>query len=208
MSEPVRSGTPGAGAGREGVEQVQAYLDALPTAQRRAVDAIRKTVRTVLPYADECLRYGLPAVALHGKGVAGYGAFADHWSYFPMSGAVLAQAGDVVARYPASKGGIRLGLDQRLPVTVVRTLVRLRLAEISAVTTGRRSEYYPDGRLKAVGGMKDGELDGRWKWYRNDGTLLRTGEFALGAQTGVWTTWERDGTAGKVTRFRASSPEA
>lgn len=200
MDQPVPTGTPAAGAAA-GVEQVEAYLDGMGTAQRAPLDAVRRTLRSVLPYADECLKYGLPAVALHGKGVAGYGAFADHWSYFPMSGAVLSEAGDTVARYARSKGGLRLGLDERLPVAVVRRLVKLRIAELAAVTTGQRSEYYPDGMLKAVGRMKDGQLDGRWKWFRRDGTLMRTGQFAQGAQTGIWITWERDGTEGTTTRY-------
>ncbi len=66
---------------------------------------------------------------------------------------------------------------------------------------GRRCEYYPDGRLKAAGQMKDGELHGQWNWYRNDGTLMRSGKFALGEQTGTWTTWNRDGSRGKTTQF-------
>ena len=78
-------------------------------------------------------------------------------------------------------------------MALVRRLVTLRLAELATVTTGRRSEYYGDGQVKAVGPMKDGHLHGRWKWFRRDGTLMRTGQFSHGRQTGTWTTWDRNG---------------
>ncbi len=86
-------------------------------------------------------------------------------------------------------------------MTVLRRLIALRLAEIAAVENGKRSEYYGDGRLKAVGPMKDGLLHGRWKWYREDGSLMRTGQFAGGERTGVWTTYDRSGAAVKTEKL-------
>ena len=61
------------------------------------------------------------------------------------------------------------------------------------MTDGWRREYQRDGRVKAEGPMKDGELHGAWHWYRADGSLLRTGSFRAGEQVGAWTTWTRDG---------------
>jgi len=143
----------------------------------------------------------MPTFTLDGKGIAGYAAFKDHCSYFPMSSEVIRAAGDALDRYPTSKGGIRFDADGRLPVGLVRTLVKLRLAELAAVHNGTRREYDQQGRLKAVGPMKDGSLHGKWRWFRQDGTLLRTGQFAHGDQVGTWTTYDRDGNATKVTRF-------
>jgi uncharacterized protein YdhG (YjbR/CyaY superfamily) len=190
-------------AGHEGARAVDAYLALLPPAHREALSSVRDTLRRVLPHADECMKYGMPAIALDGKGVAGYAAFKEHWSYFPMSGSVLEVAGDAVARYErtATNGGLKLGFGERLPVALVRRLVKLRVAEISAVENGRRSEYYGDGRLKAVGPVRDGQLHGKWKWYRQDGTLLRTGQFAKGEQVGTWTTFDRAENPSKITKF-------
>jgi uncharacterized protein YdhG (YjbR/CyaY superfamily) len=180
---------------------VDDYLAKVPADHRAPLDAVRGSLRSVLPHATECLKYGMPAVALDGKGVAGYAAYKDHWSYFPMSGSVLEAAGDAVAEYPTSKGGLRLSFDQRLPMGLLRRLVKLRLAELAAVQNGKRTEYYDDGRLKATGPMRDGQLHGRWRWHRRDGTLLRTGQFSHGEQTGAWTTWDRHGNATTTTTF-------
>jgi uncharacterized protein YdhG (YjbR/CyaY superfamily) len=111
---------------------VDEYLAGLPADQRRALEHLRATLHKLLPDATEELRYGMPALVVDGKAVAGFAAFKNHLSYFPMSGSVLSAAGDAVAAYPTSKGGLQFTTDQKLPVALVRTLVRLRLAELRA----------------------------------------------------------------------------
>ena len=74
---------------------------------------------------------------------------------------------------------------------MLRKLIRVRLDQISDVTSGKRFEFFGDGSLKAEGSMRDGELHGAWKWFRRDGSLMRTGSFHLGEQVGEWKTWPR-----------------
>ena len=90
-----------------------------------------------------------------------------------------------------AKGGLQFPADRPLPVGLVRTLVKLRLDEIADVRNGKRHVHFPDGSLKAVGPMRDGELHGSWRWYRADGSLLRTGRFDRGTKVGTWTTHHR-----------------
>ena len=122
-----------------GAAAVERYLADIAQPSRAALDALRATLRSLMPQADECLKYGMPAFAVRGKGVAGYAAFASHCGYFPMSGSVLERAGDAVDGYVVSKGGLQFPLDGRLPEGLVRTLVELRLSEIEAATGRGRS---------------------------------------------------------------------
>lgn len=170
---------------------VDAYLDAQPEPQQATLRALRATLLRILPAAHEAVKYAMPAVVVEGGAVAGYAGFKAHCSYFPMSSEVLAAAGSAVDGYPTSKGGLQFPADRPLPVGLVRTLVKLRLAEIADIRDGKRYEHFPDGTLKAVGPMRDGELHGSWRWYRADGSLLRTGRFDHGAKVGTWTTHER-----------------
>jgi len=183
-----------------GSSAVDAYLRSTPSPQRETLESVRATLRTLLPHAEECMKYAMPAFALDGHGVAGYAAFKAHCGYFPMSSGVLVAAGDAIGKYETSKGGLRFPSDKPLPVSVVRRLVKLRLAEFDAVNNGARRAYYPDGRLKAAGRMKDGQLHGAWKWYRQDGTLMRTGSFKNGAKTGTWQTYDSDGVVVRTQR--------
>jgi hypothetical protein len=99
------------------------------------------------------------------------------------------------------QGWLQFEIGSQLPVGLLRRLIGLRLAEISAVTTGRRYEYFVDGQVKATGPMKDGVLHGNWSWYRRDATLLRTGQFRLGLQVGTWTSYTADGTPARTTQY-------
>jgi uncharacterized protein YdhG (YjbR/CyaY superfamily) len=121
-----------------GTKQVDAYLAQLAPPHRDTLDVLRARLRRILPHATEALKYGMPTMLVDGKGVAGFAAFKAHCSYFPMSSGVLGAAGRAVAKYPVSKGGLRFPVDEPLPVALLRLLVKLRLAEIAAVTATKR----------------------------------------------------------------------
>lgn len=176
-----------------GAEQVEHYLADAPQPHQDTLRAVRATLHKVLPRATDAMKYSMPAVLLDGTAVAGYAAFKEHCGYFPFSSGVLDRAGDTVARYPTSKGGLQFAVDRPLPVGVIRQLVRLRLDELGEVADGIRREYFDDGTLRAEGRMRAGELHGDWRWYRKDGSLLRTGSFRAGEKVGNWTTHDRSG---------------
>lgn len=192
---PTTPPSPSSGAGA-----VDDYLAAQPSPQRQTLQSLRATLRSILPVADETIKYGMPAFVLDGQGVAGYAGFAAHCGYFPHSSSVLIAAGDAVSHYETSKGGLRFSIDKPLPVALVRKLVALRLAEFDGVTNGTRRTYFRDGRLKAIGKMKDGQLQGNWAWYRADGSLMRRGRFDRGEPVGTWQTFDRDGGVVSITK--------
>jgi uncharacterized protein YdhG (YjbR/CyaY superfamily) len=172
---------------------VEAYLAAVDEPHRATLVATRATLRSILPNADEAMKYGMPTFVVAGKSIASYAAFKDHCGYFPHSSGVLERAGEAIAGYPTSKGGLRFGPDRPLPKTLVKRLVRLRMDELADVTDGKRIELYDDGMVKAEGAMKAGQLHGAWRWYRKDGSLLRTGSFRAGEQSGTWQTHDAGG---------------
>ena len=55
--------------------------------------------------------------------MAGFAAHKNHVSYLPHSGSVLAELGDAVAGYEASKGALKFAIDQPLPKQLVVTLI-------------------------------------------------------------------------------------
>ena len=74
------------------------------------------------------------AFRLDGKVLVLFGATAKHCSFFPGSGtAVDAHNGDLEG-YSTSKGTIRFDPDKPLPATLVRKIVRYRIAENAART--------------------------------------------------------------------------
>lgn len=111
---------------RPNVVTVSTYLAAVPPDQRTALQKLRKTIRSIVPKAEECISYGVPAFRLEGKVIGWYAAAAHHCSYFP--GAVLAGFADELKDYETSKGTIRFQPDRPLPASLVRKLVKARIA--------------------------------------------------------------------------------
>ena len=111
------------------VASIDAYLAGIDGSKRGALDRLRKTIRSILPRAEECLSYGLPAFRVDGRVVAGFAATAQGCSYYPFSSLTLVTlAGDVKA-YATSKGALQFAPEKPLPVALVRKLIKARLAE-------------------------------------------------------------------------------
>jgi uncharacterized protein YdhG (YjbR/CyaY superfamily) len=111
---------------------VEEYLSWQDERQLAALDELRAAIAAVAPNAVEGISYSMPAFLLHGKGLVCYAAFADHYSLFPMSGQVLdAFANDLEGRR-TGKGTIRFEYDERLPVALVKKIVKVRVAEVEA----------------------------------------------------------------------------
>ena len=105
------------------------YLAGIEEPKKRTLQALRRTILEVLPDAEQCITYNLPTFKVNGKAVAGFAAFKNHCSYFPMSGSVLPELRDDVARYKTSSGALQFATDRPLPKRLVKKLIRVRLAQ-------------------------------------------------------------------------------
>jgi len=181
--------------------EIDGYVAAQPEPQRTTLAATAAMIRALLPCAEEGIAYGVPAWKVDGISVAGFAGTKGHCAYVPFSGSVTDTLANDLAAYAVTKGTVKHGIDRPLPQVLVRKLIAARIAEIAMVpdSKGVARDIYPDGRIKAKGRFKDGELHGDWRWWRKDGSLQRTGRFDRGRQVGVWTTYDRDGAVVKAT---------
>ena len=111
-------------------KSIDDYLAGLPRDQRRALEGIRKTIRAAVPKGEECISYGVPAFRVAGRVLVGFGAASGHCTFYPMSGTITAAHQAELSGYETSKGAIRFLAERPLPATLVRKLVRWRLAEM------------------------------------------------------------------------------
>ncbi len=109
---------------------IDAWLADIAEPRRSALEALRRTIRTVVPDAVECLSYGMPCFKVRGKAVAGFAAFKQRNSYFPFSGATLATLATELTAYSKTKSALHFPVDGGLPADLVRQLIQARLAEI------------------------------------------------------------------------------
>jgi len=111
-------------------QEIDDYLATLDNPKRSTLQDLRRTILAVIPEAEECISYGLPAFKVQGKVVAGFGAFKNHLSYFPHSGSVLPELSEDLAGYEGSKGTLRFASDTPLPRPLVEKLIAVRLGQL------------------------------------------------------------------------------
>ena len=108
-------------------KSIDEYLAGVPEPARSALNKIRATIRSVVPpEASEVISYRIPAFKYKGM-LVWFGAFSDHCSLFPGAGIIEAFK-DELKRYPIAKGTIQFPLDKPLPVTLLKKIVKARVA--------------------------------------------------------------------------------
>ena len=108
---------------------IDAYLAKVRGEKRAALDQLSKTIRAIVPKADECISYGIPAFRFEGRIVAGFAATAKGCSYFPFSGSTLGALADEIEDYDRTKSSLHFDPAKPLPTTLVRKLIKARIAE-------------------------------------------------------------------------------
>ncbi len=117
---------------------IDQYLATLSDDKRAALEHLRRTIRTVVPTAEECISYQIPAFRLDGRMLVWFGASARHCSFYPGAAPIAALERELAA-YDTSKGTLRFRPDKPLPVRLVKELLAVRLAENRSRTTASRA---------------------------------------------------------------------
>jgi uncharacterized protein YdhG (YjbR/CyaY superfamily) len=118
---------------------IDEYLRNVPVGQRVLLEELRTKILSVVPLAEECISYGMPAFRLPGGVVAGFAATKTGGSYYPFSGTTLATVAPFTRAYDQSKSALRFVAEKPLPLPLVRRLIKARLAEIEATPKKKRT---------------------------------------------------------------------
>ena len=110
-------------------DEIDQYLAGVEEPKRSTLQRLRQTILEVVPEAEEGISYQVPAFRVDGKVIAGFAAFKNHLSYLPHSGSVFPVLRDEVASYKTSTGALQFPIDSSLPKSLVKQLIRVRLAQ-------------------------------------------------------------------------------
>jgi uncharacterized protein YdhG (YjbR/CyaY superfamily) len=105
---------------------VDLYLASLDEPKRSTLEDLRTTILAIIPDAEQCLSYGVPAFRVQGKVVAGFAAFKNHLSYLPHSGSVFPELTEELTTYKTTTGALQFPIDESLPKSLVRKLIAVR----------------------------------------------------------------------------------
>jgi uncharacterized protein YdhG (YjbR/CyaY superfamily) len=124
-----KTGPRASGPGPRSAPPVPAYIASVRAEARPALRQLRKEIRTTMPEAEELISYGVPAYKVNGRLVLGFGAAKAHCSVYVMSPAVMRSFAARLRKYKVTKGAIRFLPEMPLPASLIRALVKARLAE-------------------------------------------------------------------------------
>jgi len=116
---------------RSAPKTIDAYLAGVPEPAHTTLQKVRAAIRSALPpSATETISYKIPAFR-HGEVVIWFAAFAKHCSLFP-TGRIIAMFKDDLKPYTLSKGTIQFPTNKPLPASLIKKMVKARLAQIAA----------------------------------------------------------------------------
>ena len=121
------------------MNDVDKYLAAQPDDVRASLERLRATIKSAAPAAEEKISYRMPMFMHHGMLVS-YAAFKNHCSFFVMSGKLLSDYEKELARFVTTKGSIHFTVEKPLPVTLIRKLVKARVAQNEAKLKAKQAK--------------------------------------------------------------------
>jgi len=114
--------------GNPAPKNVDEYLAGVPEPTHSTLNKIRAAIRSAVPpEATETISYRMPAFKYHGV-LVWFAAFSNHCSFFPTASVVEAFKNELKG-FSISKGTIQFPLDKPLPASLVKKMVKLRVAQ-------------------------------------------------------------------------------
>lgn len=111
---------------------IDEYLAGLSSDQRAALQRLRRQIHAAAPGVEECISYQIPAFRLGGRLLVAFGGAVRHCAFYP--GSILRAFTKELRTFDTAKGTIRFQPDKPLPATLVRRIVKARIAGNAAAS--------------------------------------------------------------------------
>ena len=116
---------------------IDEYLATASVEQRAVLEKLRQTIHAAAPGAEEYIGYGLAGFKLNGRPLVYFGAWEKHCALYAASPSVQKKFQKELKGFEVSKGTIKFTTEKPLPTTLVKKLVKARIAENEARTKAK-----------------------------------------------------------------------
>jgi uncharacterized protein YdhG (YjbR/CyaY superfamily) len=106
--------------------------------QRRVLERLRRAILAAAPGAEECISYGIAAFRHKGRMLVGFGATKKHCAVYLMSSTAVKEHAEQLCGYSTSAGTVRFFPEKPLPGSLVKKLVRARIAQNAALDAAKQ----------------------------------------------------------------------
>ena len=108
-------------------ESIDEYIEQFPANVQAILQKLRTTIKKTAPNAEEVISYQMPAFKYHGMLVY-FAGHQNHIGFYPTS-SPMEVFKDRLTNYKTSKGAIQFPIDEAIPLTLVRDIVKFRIKE-------------------------------------------------------------------------------
>jgi uncharacterized protein YdhG (YjbR/CyaY superfamily) len=112
-------------SGKKSPRDVDEYISLAPIEVQDKLREIRAAIREAAPTAVESISYGIPYYDYKGR-LAWFGLAKNHVGLY-LRPPVIQEHMKELAGYETTKSTVRFPLDKKIPVTLVKKLVRARV---------------------------------------------------------------------------------
>lgn len=117
--------------------EIDNYIEACPLIAQDHLVTIRKVIASIVPEAQECISYKMPAFKQNGILVY-FAANKSHLGFYP-TGAGVAAFENQLTGFTFSKGAIQFPYDKPLPIELIREIVAYRKIADAEKTKAKKS---------------------------------------------------------------------
>lgn len=110
-------------------KSIEQYHDSFPAEIRSILDHLREVIRQAAPLATQIISYNIPTFKMK-KNLVHYAAYKEHIGFYPTSSPIVVFKNEL-SKYKTSKGAIQFPIDKPLPITLIKKIVKFRVAEDS-----------------------------------------------------------------------------
>ncbi len=109
------------------VSAIDEYISQFPKEVQNLLSQIRKTIRDIVPEAEEVITYGIPTFKYHGN-LVHFAAFKKHIGFYPTPSGI-SRFKKELSKYETAKGSVKFPIDKPIPFDLIKKIVEFRAKE-------------------------------------------------------------------------------
>lgn len=110
------------------VQDISAYIKSFSGEGRRRLTVLYHLIKNLAPESEESISYGMPAFKLGGRPLVYFAGYEYHLGLYALPSG-HARFTKELAAYKQGKGSVQFPHSEKLPVELIKKIVRFRVSE-------------------------------------------------------------------------------
>jgi len=109
------------------LKTIKQYIKLFPKDTQEKLTELYLAIKKSAPEAEEKISYQIPTFYLNGN-LIHFAGYKNHIGFYPTSSGIKAFKKEL-SKYKNSKGSVQFPLDEKLPLALIKTIVKYRVKE-------------------------------------------------------------------------------